>query len=247
MNKFTVTVNGEDGTPKYFKFPDGQPHVEFSENQIKGLTGLTKDLTIRGSLKSSDDIITLILLVEVISDLVNMSCFVTFECTYLLGARMDRTINAGQPFTLKIIANLINGLNFGQVKILEPHSDVSLDLIHNSEKWSRTLQAVKRIHLLLMVRGCNFDVIVCPDNGAKKLITEMSLPENSTAVSNSFSPSSMRVWMSSSSSAELKIATSSIRPSKKNPFQLSRPIVTLASVETTSSVISTVLFSIPSK
>ena len=73
MNKFTVTIDGEDFTPKYFKFPDGQPHVEFRKF-YKSIYGRA---IIRGPLKSCDDIIFLIMLVEMLPWSVK-----EFHCTY---------------------------------------------------------------------------------------------------------------------------------------------------------------------
>ena len=50
---------------------------------------------------------------------------------YIPNARMDRTKNKEDVFTLKYFAELLNSLNFRQVVVLDPHSDVSSALIKN--------------------------------------------------------------------------------------------------------------------
>lgn len=52
----------------------------------------------------------------------------------LFGQRGDRRFNNNESFDLKIITEFINGIGFEQVSIFDPHSDVSLALINNSEK-----------------------------------------------------------------------------------------------------------------
>lgn len=56
----------------------------------------------------------------------------TLTILCLIGQRSDRRFNEGESFDLKVIANFINSMNFDQVKILHPHSSVSLALINNS-------------------------------------------------------------------------------------------------------------------
>lgn len=50
---------------------------------------------------------------------------------YCPHARMDRVKNSEDVFTLKHFANILNGLNFKQVFITDPHSNVCTALINN--------------------------------------------------------------------------------------------------------------------
>ena len=50
-----------------------------------------------------------------------------------MSMRCDRLFSLERPFTLNIVANIINSFNADCVEILEPHSDVSLRLIKNSK------------------------------------------------------------------------------------------------------------------
>ena len=50
---------------------------------------------------------------------------------YLPNARMDRVKNKSDVFTLKYFCDIINSLNFFEVAVLDPHSNVSLALLDN--------------------------------------------------------------------------------------------------------------------
>ena len=47
--------------------------------------------------------------------------------------RCDRVFSLDRPFSLKVLANVINLMKANKVVILEPHSDKCLELINNSE------------------------------------------------------------------------------------------------------------------
>lgn len=91
----------------------------------------------------------------------------------LFGQRSDRRFTKNQSFDLKIIADIINSCNFSQVDIFDPHSDVSLALINNSnrigpdEYVKLALGKIKQANPELY--GHNI-VLVSPDAGAYKKI-----------------------------------------------------------------------------
>ena len=49
--------------------------------------------------------------------------------SYLITARMDRVMLEGEPFSLKVIAGMINQANFQKISIFDPHSEVTTALI----------------------------------------------------------------------------------------------------------------------
>ena len=53
------------------------------------------------------------------------------EMPYCPHARMDRVKNSNEFFTLKHFAEVINSLNFTEVRILDPHSNVCSALLNN--------------------------------------------------------------------------------------------------------------------
>jgi ribose-phosphate pyrophosphokinase len=86
---------------------------------------------------------------------------------YMPYSRMDRD-NVDYGFTLKWVSKFINSLNFAQVIILEPHSDVTMALVNNSATTS-----VTDIYVNKIISDTSFleDVkikLFFPDAGAQK-------------------------------------------------------------------------------
>lgn len=96
------------------------------------------------------------------------------DMPYIPHARQDRNVS-GRIFTLKYFAQLINQMNFEEVQVLDPHSDVSLALIDrvvpigydiSSTCWSKK-------NLRKVTGGSDSRLvtpyqIMYPDNGAAK-------------------------------------------------------------------------------
>lgn len=81
-------------------------------------------------------------------------------------SRMDRSIK-GQLFTLKTFTNIINSMNFEQVIILEPHSDVVTALLNNCKVINSGLDLLPKVEKEIeFERG--FDYLFFPDAGAQK-------------------------------------------------------------------------------
>jgi ribose-phosphate pyrophosphokinase len=75
---------------------------------------------------------------------------------YLMTMRCDRVFSMDRPFSLKVLANVINLMKANKVIILEPHSDKCLELINNSEA------------LMIKVEIDDKTQRCYPDAGAKK-------------------------------------------------------------------------------
>ncbi|WP_459198552.1 ribose-phosphate pyrophosphokinase [Bacillus subtilis] len=93
---------------------------------------------------------------------------------YMPYSRMDRSED-GSPFTLKYIAEFINGLGFNSVEIIEPHSDVTPALINNSH--SKFIN-FNLIHRVIEETGFDseHDYLFFPDAGAAKRYSKMKFP-----------------------------------------------------------------------
>lgn len=95
---------------------------------------------------------------------------------YIPNARQDRVKNDEDVFTLKYFAEIINGLNFNSVEVLDPHSSVSEALINNivvksSNKYiDQAIYDVYKIH-----GGAEAEPIMAfyPDEGAMKRYSDM--------------------------------------------------------------------------
>lgn len=106
-------------------FPDGEKHLRINELDRKDT------VAIRCRIKSSDDLFLLMQL----SDILNRQCMEVEEIKifYLMSMRCDRLFSLEQPFTLKIVAHVINSFKAKNVIITEPHSARSLAMIKNSK------------------------------------------------------------------------------------------------------------------
>lgn len=95
----------------------------------------------------------------------------------MFGQRSDRRFSTFQSFDLKLITDIINECEFGKVSILDPHSDVTLALINNSEKISSfeyVEKAIKHYHdwNAAYHNGSVDPILVSPDAGAYKKVFE---------------------------------------------------------------------------
>ena len=90
------------------------------------------------------------------------------EMPYCPHARMDRVKNKNEFFTLKYFADVINSLNFSEVRIYDPHSNVCTALINNVS----VTYPVNEVNKVL--KEINSDNIVAfyPDEGAMKRSTD---------------------------------------------------------------------------
>lgn len=83
---------------------------------------------------------------------------------YLPYARQDRIMVKGEPLSVKVLADLINLQGYSKVRIYDPHSEVCLALINNSE-------AIYNFKFVEEVLKNKKDyLIVSPDAGAYKKI-----------------------------------------------------------------------------
>ena len=94
---------------------------------------------------------------------------------YLPNARMDRTKNAREVFTLKYFCKFINSLNFKRVRILDPHSDVGVALLDRVEVMTDTLETYIEYAINKASEDCDDEdfVVYFPDAGAMKRYRDM--------------------------------------------------------------------------
>lgn len=124
--------------------------------------------------ESNEELLHLIFIVEHIKSNVtnnhNVFKLIMPFCPY---ARMDRVKEDWDVFTLKYFANLINGLGFSEVHILDPHSDVCMGLINNCVDISKSLRN-RVIHELF--KTLHVDYVCFPDTGCEKRLNDIGLP-----------------------------------------------------------------------
>ncbi len=92
---------------------------------------------------------------------------VTLFMPYIPGARSDRRFaEGGVRYLTDVIAPIVNSLEFSRVVALDPHSDVSENVIHRLHK--------KPFHALFrdVLTGFDRPILVSPDAGAVKKVQE---------------------------------------------------------------------------
>ena len=115
-------INGEGF--KIITFPDGEKHLKVDPIDLK------QPINIICRITNSDELFILMQLSDILNRLeVSVD---KIEITYLMSMRCDRLFSMEEPFTLKLVANVINSFNAKAVYITEPHSSRSLNLINNS-------------------------------------------------------------------------------------------------------------------
>lgn len=153
-----IKVNGYQIEVK--EFPNG-------ESLIKRRFADCRDKNFKVSLKFESDL-DLIHLAMIKHEIDEVGGIATLQLPYVPYSRMDRT-EGENVFTLKAICKLINGLNFKEVHILEPHSDVCVALLDRVVPYEYTIKtllpkALKETNLDLNGN----DYLVFPDGGAEK-------------------------------------------------------------------------------
>ena len=105
-------------------FPDGEKLLKINELDRKDCVRIVSRIT------CSDDLFLLMQL----SDILNRQCVEVEEIyiPYLMSMRCDRLFSFEQPFSLGIVANVINSFKAKIVRIVEPHSHASFRLIERS-------------------------------------------------------------------------------------------------------------------
>lgn len=135
------------------QFPDGEPHVVLHDIDRKDVVKVVCRIA------NPND---LFILMQV-GDILNRQA-VCWELyiSYLMSMRMDRVIDFGESFSLRVVANVINGLNPHRVTVLEPHSMVTTRLIHRCESDNGLWELPDAL-------------FVFPDDGARKRYAAMNL------------------------------------------------------------------------
>ena len=109
-------------------YPDGTLNLKITNENINPLI-MDKDSWIGWYYEKEEELITLIYLVNKLRN--KGICTLTLHMPYVPNARMDRCESNDDVFTLKYFSNIINSLQFCDVKILDVHSTVTEALINN--------------------------------------------------------------------------------------------------------------------
>lgn len=150
-------------------FPDGTQCL--MECDVDNFTDSGGYYNIIWNYESDEELVTLIYLVNHIRNKWGFGAPICLWMPYIPNARMDRTKNSCEVFTLKYFTDIINNLHFDHVWVLDPHSDVSVALLDRvsvikpDDYISITIQLIKdKNH----IESDNDIMIYFPDAGAYK-------------------------------------------------------------------------------
>jgi len=159
------------------QFPDGQQTLKLVEGYYKfySLREQQAPITIKSRLNNFRDLELIICANQALKEIgvKNVNLYIP----YCIGGRSDRKFQEGGINYIKqVIAPIINSQNFGEVRIMDPHSDVLEACINNFVKISNddlVLKALKSI--LNSDNTLNKICLVSPDAGAYKKIFDVAM------------------------------------------------------------------------
>lgn len=167
-----LLVNGiESHEEQRFTYPGGELNVHFPELDSLGSRSPSCQTRLICRLQSTEDVMAMLLANEIIDrrfPLGNKFLMVP----YLPYARQDRAQDTS-AFSLKVMANLINSMNFKRVYTWDVHSHVSEALINNID--NVPLERICENHGPLLYDIEKFEyTLVSPDAGAEKKVAKLS-------------------------------------------------------------------------
>lgn len=164
---------------QHILFPDGQPHIKIDPRDLAKM-GKTAPVRIFTRLRNADDLFT-VLLVKNTLDYQEFA-HVELHVTYLLAARMDRVMLDGEPFSLKVVASMLNQAGFRKILVFDPHSDVTTALIDRSYAVTNHVFVQDALADYAMRHAGEGCCLVSPDAGALKKIHKLAQALNVTSV-----------------------------------------------------------------
>ena len=162
LDKNFTPFTGNEIQFESFIFSGGEPHIK-----IRPTFDVNKTITITHRLNSFNDVGLLLIAVDALRRMhvENIDLFIP----YFPAARQDRVMVKGEPLTVKIYAELLNGLNLNKITVFDAHSEVTPALLNNCEAVTNH-SFIKEV---LKVTGPDC-LLISPDGGALKKIYKVS-------------------------------------------------------------------------
>jgi ribose-phosphate pyrophosphokinase len=172
-----INPQASDIAYKTLVFPDGQPHIVLNWDKK---TQNTEGVHIIARIANPTDLFTVLMAKDVLES--NEFERIDLTITYLMAARMDRQMTDGEPFSLRIVAAMLNQAGFRRISIFDPHSDVSSALILRSKAISNEAFVDKCLDHFYQNRERDDYALISPDAGALKKIYKVAQFVNAPSV-----------------------------------------------------------------
>lgn len=156
---------------KTMVFPDSQPHIKIDTASVANLNK-AEPLRILTRISTANDLL-LALFIKNKLDYLEFEK-VELHISYLLAARMDRIMLDGEPFSLKVIATILNQAGFQKIKIFDPHSEVTTALIDRSYAVPNHIFVKDALTDYFAKNDKTSFCLVSPDAGALKKIHKLA-------------------------------------------------------------------------
>lgn len=155
-------IQGTEISFTQFTFSGGEPHIK-----ITGTIEKNTDVTVTHRLNSFHALGMLCLAADALKRMeVQLANLVI---PYFPAARQDRVMVHGEPFSLKVYADIINALGFRKVTVLDAHSDVTPALLNNCVSITNHV-FVEKAYQNIGTRP----ILISPDGGALKKIYKLA-------------------------------------------------------------------------
>ena len=153
-----------------FTFSGGEPHIKILDDYSNEMHEVTVSIRIN----SFNDMGLLMIAMEALKQ----TGWVKDQfllLPYFPGARQDRRMVPGEPLTVKVYADVINEMDFGEVIILDPHSDVTpavVDKVSVVNNHELVHECLKVIHTS---PSKSAPYLISPDAGSNKKVKDLAM------------------------------------------------------------------------
>ena len=172
MNSLNL-IYPEKSTIKFetLVFPDGQPHIKLDMESVRGIDK-KQILRLYTRITHPQDLLLLLFIKNSLDylEFENVELYIS----YLLAARMDRVMLEGEPFSLKVMSQVINQANFKKISIFDPHSEVATALIDRSYSIPNHAYVKDVLDHYYKKNDKQAFCLVSPDAGALKKIHKLA-------------------------------------------------------------------------
>lgn len=151
-------------------------HFPDNTQLLKGNFDPNNPINIFWSYESDEELVTLMFIVKHIRNAFSQTVEINLTMPYIPNARMDRTHNKEEFFTLKYFADIINSLGFNKVVTMDAHSNVSGALFDRIENHGIENPIKNVLKLINKLRGTTMYVYF-PDDGAYKRYKDLNVFE----------------------------------------------------------------------
>lgn len=159
------------------RFPDGEVQITLDGINHKD------EVSVKCRITSAEELF----IIMQIADILNRHAVIwRLDVYYLMGSRMDRVMDFNRPFTLRIMANILNNLGALSVSVFAPHSNRSsleglYQIVSIPEEVAKILDEFNGNSVAYSAKYC----LIVPDKGAYNRLghsTRKHYPDNIVVV-----------------------------------------------------------------